>query len=52
MEAITVKRVRSERRIYEQCSGILLNWRYIRGTFGYKTLCEFDIGCKICIGGE
>ena len=36
VEGITVKRVRSERWIYEQRSDILLNWRYIRGKFGYK----------------
>jgi hypothetical protein len=40
VEGITVKRVRPERCIYEQCSDILLNWRDIRSKFGYKTLYE------------
>jgi len=40
VEGITVKTVRPEGGIYEQCSDILLNWRDIRSKFGYKTLCE------------
>jgi hypothetical protein len=40
MEGITVKTVRPEGSIYEQCSDILSNWRDIRSKFGYKTLSE------------
>lgn len=38
VEGITVKRVRPEGCIYEQCSDMLLNWRDIRSKFGYKML--------------
>ena len=38
VEGITVKTVRPEGSIYEQCSDILLNWRDIRSKFGYNTL--------------
>ena len=41
VEGITVKTVRPEGSIYEQCSDILLNWRDIRSKFGYNTL--YDI---------
>jgi len=40
VEGITVKTVRPEGSIYEQCSDILLNWRDIRSKFGYNTLYE------------
>ena len=38
VEGITVKTVRPEGSIYEQCSDILLNWRDMRSKFGYNTL--------------
>lgn len=40
VEGITVKTLRPEGGIYEQCSDILLNWRDIRIKFGYKMLCD------------
>jgi len=40
VEGITVKTVRPEGGIYEQCSDILLNWRDIRIKFGYIMLYE------------
>jgi len=45
-EGITVKTVRPEGGIYEQCSDILLNWRDIRSKFGYKTLAEIGLKQK------
>ena len=44
VEGITVKRVRPEGCIYEQCSDILLNWKDIRSKFGYKTLGDILLG--------
>jgi hypothetical protein len=44
VEGITVKRVRPEGGIYEQCSDMLLNWRDMRSEFGYKLLYTILLG--------